>query len=186
MSSLFLGTVVRHLGFNNNNASFLSFDSYRVLLSAGFYEDSLYREVVNIIPKVFFYFHYPSYENDLLFKTRVLPFQRHLQRNGLTHFMSYRIDLVSLSYEVLAYAFGIIRGNYYVRPSTTRRNNYHIRNTSTNVTSDIFSSNMTYIGGITTVGINDTESPTSIPIDSIILKLRDVDLVFTTLFTFPP
>jgi hypothetical protein len=181
MSSLFLGTVVRQFGFNNN-VSYLSFDSHRVLLSAGFYEDSLYREVVNIIPKVFFYFHYPSYEHDLLFKSCVLPFQSHLQDNGLTHFMSYQIDLLSLSSEVVAYAFGNIRGNYYVRPSTTRRNNYRILNTSTNVTTDIFSSNMTYVGGITTVGIAKQSSPSS-PIDSITFKLRDVDFVFTTLFT---
>ena len=181
MSSLTLGTAVRQFGFNNSNISSLLLDSEQSLLSAGFYEDANYRQVVNVIPKVFFYFHYPAYEGDLLFKSRVLPFYGYLNNNGLTHVMSYRIDLVALSQHVLAYPCSVIRGNYYMRPSTTRRNHYQVANTSTNVTTNVLLSNITYVGGITTIGIVEGDSETN-PIDSITFKLRDVDLVFTTLF----
>jgi len=181
MSSLTLGTAVRQFGFNNSNISSLLLDSEQSLLSAGFYEDANYRQVVNVIPKVFFYFHYPAYEGDLLFKSRVLPFYGYLNNNGLTHVMSYRIDLVGLSNAVLAYRFSTIRGNYYMRPSTTRRNHYQIGNTSTNVTTNVLLTNITYIGGITTIGIVEGNTENN-PIDFIAFKLRDVDLVFTTLF----
>jgi len=181
MSSLFLGTAVRQFGFDNSNNSSLFIGLDRILLSVGFYEDSNYQQVVNIIPKVFFYFHYPAYEGDLLFKSRVLPFYGYLNNNGLTHVMSYRIDLVALSQHVLAYPCSVIRGNYYMRPSTTRRNHYQVANTSTNVTTNVLLSNITYVGGITTIGIVEGDSETN-PIDSITFKLRDVDLVFTTLF----
>ncbi len=182
MNSLTLGTAVRQFGFNNSNISYLLLDSEQTLLSAGFYEDANYRQIVNVIPKVFFYFQYPAYEGDLLFKSRVLPFYRYLNNNGLTHVMSYRIDLVALSQEVLAYPFSIIRGNYYMRPSMTRRNHYQVENTSTNVTTNVLLTNITYIGGITTIGIFEGDPETN-PVDSITFKLRDVDLVFTTLFT---
>jgi len=182
MSSLFLGTAVRQFGFDNSNNSSLFIGLDRILLSVGFYEDSNYQQVVNIIPKVFFYFHYPAYEGDLLFNSRVLPFYRSLNNNGLTHLMSYRIDLAALSQKVLAYPFSTIRGNYYMRPSTARRNHYQIGNTATNVTTNVLNTNITYIGGITTVGIVE-DNPQNNPIDFITFKLRDVDLVFTTLFT---
>jgi len=181
MSSLFLGTAVRQFGFDNSNNSSLFIGLDRILLSVGFYEDSNYKQVVNIIPKVFFYFYHPAYEGDLLFNSRVLPFYRYLNNNGLTHFMSYRIDLVGLSNAVLAYRFSTIRGNYYMRPSTTRRNHYQIGNTSTNVTTNVLLTNITYIGGITIIGIVEGNTENN-PIDFIAFKLRDVDLVFTTLF----
>jgi hypothetical protein len=63
-----------------------------------------------------------------------------------------------------------------------RRNNYQIGNMSTNVTTNVLLTNITYIGGITTVGIVEG-SPENSSMDSITFKLRDVDLVFTTLFT---
>ncbi len=182
MNSLTSGTAIRQFGFNNSNISSLLLDSEQSLLSAGFYEDANYRQVVNVIPKVFFYFPYPAYEGDLLFKSRVLPFYRYLNNNGLTHVMSYRIDLVALSQDVSAYPFNVIRGNYYMRPSITRRNHYQVDNNSTNVTTNVLSTNITYIGGITTVGIVESDSETN-PIDFITFKLRDIDLVFTTLFT---
>jgi len=181
MSNLLLGTVVRQLGFHSSHTSSLFLNSEQALLSTGSYEDSNYRQLVNIIPKVFFYFHYPAYEGDLLFKSRVLPFYRSYNNNGLTHVMSYRIDLAALSQSVLAYPLSIIRGNYYVRPSTTRRSHYQVENTSTNVTTNVLNTNITYIGGITTVGISDG-APSNSPIDFMIFKLRDIDLVFTTLF----
>jgi len=182
MANLLFGTVVRQLGFHSSNASSLFLNSEQALLSAGFYEDSNYRQVVNIIPKIFFYFHYPAYEGDLLFNSRVLPFYRSLNNNGLMHLMSYRIDLAALSQKVLAYPFSIIKSNYYVRPSTTRRSHYQIENTSTNVNTNVLNTNITYIGGITTVGIVEGNTENN-PIDFITFKLRDVDLVFTTLFT---
>lgn len=182
MSNFFLGTVVRQFGFYNYNNSSLFTDTSKILLTAGFYEDVGYRQLVNILPKMFFYFHYPAYVGDLFFRSRVSPFYSYLNRNGLTHVMSYRIDLVALSHHVLAYPFSVIRGNYYMRPSMTRRNNYQIGNMSTNVTTNVLLTNITYIGGITTVGIVKG-SPENSPMDSITFKLRDVDLVFTTLFT---
>jgi hypothetical protein len=181
MTNLLLGTVVRQLGFHSSSTSSLFLNSEQALLSAGFYEDSNYRQLVNIIPKVFFYFHYPAYKGDLLFKSRVLPFYGRFNNNGFTHVMSYRIDLLSLSQNVLAYPFNTIKGNYYMRPSMTRRNHYQVENTSTNVTTNVLATNITYIGGITTIGIVEG-SPENNPMDSITFKLRDVDLVFTTLF----
>jgi len=68
-----------------------------------------------------------------------------------------------------------------MRPSTTRRNHYQIGNTSTNVTTNVLLTNITYIGGITTIGIVEGNTENN-PIDFIAFKLRDVDLVFTTLF----
>jgi hypothetical protein len=182
MDDLLLGTAVRQLGFHSSNNSSLFLNSEQALLSVGSYEDSNYGQLVNIIPKVFFYFHYPAYKDDLLFKSRVLPFYRSLNNNGLTHVMSYRVDLAALSQKVLAYPFSTIGGNYYMRPSTARRNHYQIGNTATNVTTNVLNTNITYIGGITTVGIVE-DNPQNNPIDFITFKLRDVDLVFTTLFT---
>jgi hypothetical protein len=181
MDSLFLGTAVRQLGFDDSNSSFLFTDFDKVLLSAGFDEDMVYRQVVSVIPKVFFYFHYPAYEGDLLFKSRVLPFHSHFHSDGLTHLMSYQIDLEGLSSIALAYPFSTIKGNYYAKPTTSRRNNYQIANLSTNVTNNILLTNITYIGGITTIGVTEVSSIGN-RIDSITFRLRDVDLVFTTLF----
>jgi hypothetical protein len=181
MTQLLLGTVVRQLGFHSSNISSLFLNSEQALLSAGFYEGSDYKQLVNIIPKVFFYFHCPAYKGDLLFKSRVLPFYESFNNNGLLHVMSYQVDLVKLSQNVLAYPFNTIKGNYYMRPSMTRRNHYQIENTSTNVTTNVLDTNITYIGGITTIGIVK-DTPENNPIDFITFKLRDVDLVFTTLF----
>ena len=177
-----LGTAVRQFGFNNSKIPSLLLDSEQALLSAGFYDDANYRQIVNVIPKIFFYFYYPAYSGDLLFKSRLLPVYRYLNRNGLTHLMSYQINLLASSQNVLAYPLNDIKGNYYVRPSMTRRSHYQIRDTSTNVTTNVLSTNITYIGGITTVGIVEG-NPENNPIDFITFKLRDVDLVFTTLFT---
>ncbi len=181
MAGLQLGIVARHFGFDGSNTSSLYLDTDIVLLSAGFREDASYRRVVNVISKSFFYFHYPAYIGDLLFKTRIFPFHYYWNDDvvGLTHLMSYRIDLEALSHDVIAYAFSLVKGNYYVRPSTTRRNNYHV--TSTNVTLNVLETNTTYIGGITTVGIRDGSSVSN-PIEFMVFKLRNIDLAFTTLF----
>jgi hypothetical protein len=181
MASWFLGTAVRQLGFGDFNSSFLFIGLDKMMLSTGSNEDSVHRQLVNVISKVFFYFHYPAYEGDLLFKSRLLPFYSYFHSGGLTHLMSYRIDLAGLSSIVLAYPFSIIRGNYYVKPSTTRRNNYQIASSSTNITTNTLLTNATYIGGITTIGITEV-MPIDSPIDFITFRLRDVDLVFTTLF----
>jgi hypothetical protein len=181
MDSLFLGTAVRQLGFDNSNSPSILIGLDKIMLSNGSNEDSVYRQVVNVISKIFFYFHYPAYEGDLLFESRILPFHRYFNSNGLTHLMSYRIDLAGLSSIVLAYPFGTIRGNYYVKPSTIRRNNYQIASHSTNVTTSVLQTNATYIGGITTIGITEVVSTDS-PIEFITFRLRNVDLVFTTIF----
>jgi hypothetical protein len=167
MSSLFLGTAVRQFGFGNFNSPSLFIGLDKMMLTTG--------------SKVFFYFHYPAYEGDLLFKSRLLPFYSYFHSNGLTHLMSYRIDLAGLSSIVLAYPSSVIRGNYYVKPSTTRRNNYQIASSSTNVTNNVLLTNATYIGGITIIGITEG-MPTDSSADFITFRLRDVDLVFTTLF----
>jgi len=182
MSNSHFSIVVRQYGFYNLNTSFLIADNYRLLLSTASSEDSVDRQLVNLIPKVFFYFHYPSYKGDLLFKTRVEPFERYGNySNGLTHLMSYRISLGALVKNVIAYTFGDVKGNYYVRPSISRRSNFYVKTSDTNVTFSLLDTNMTYISGITTCSITNT-SPVNMPIDFIEFKLRDIDLVFTTLF----
>jgi len=182
MSNSHFSIVVRQYGFCNRNTSFLIADNYRLLLSTASSDDSIDRQLVNLIPKVFFYFHYPSYEGDLLFKTRIEPFEwRGNNSNGLTHLMSYRIGLGALVKNVIAYTFGNVKGNYYVRPSMSRRSNFYVKTSDTNVTFSLLDTNMTYISGITTCSITNT-SPVNMPIDFIEFKLRDIDLVFTTLF----
>jgi len=174
--------VVRQYGFYNLNTSFLIADNYRLLLSTASSEDSMDRQLVNLIPKVFFYFHYPSYESDSLFKTRIDSlYQRGNFSNGLTHLMSYRVSLRALIKDIEAYTFGDVKGNYYVRPSMSRRSNFYVKTSDTNVTFSILDTNMTYVGGMTTCSIKDA-SPVSMPIDFIEFNLRDIDLVFTTLF----
>jgi len=182
VSSSPFGIVVRQYGFYNPNTSFLHIDNYRLLLSTALSEDRRYRQLVNLIPKVFFYFHYPVYRGDLLFKTRIEPFERYGNNsNGLTHFMSYRVSLGALIKNAIAYTFGDVKGNYYVRPSMSRRSNFYVKTSDTNVTFNLLDTNMTYIGGITTFSIANT-SPVDTPIDFIEFKLRDIDLVFTTFF----
>jgi len=142
------------------------------------------RQLVNLIPKVFFYFHYPSYKGDLLFKTRIEPFERYGNNsNGLTHLMSYRVSLGALIKDVKYHTFNIVKGNYYVMPSMSRRSNFYVKTSDTNVTFSLLDTNMTYVGGLTTCSINGA-SPVSMPIDFIEFNLRDIDLVFTTLFKF--
>jgi hypothetical protein len=174
--------VVRQYGFYNLNTSFLIADNYRLLLSTASSEDSMERQLVNLIPKVFFYFQYPAYKGDLLFKTRIEPFEWYGNNsNGLTHLMSYRISLRALVKDVIAYTFGNVKGNYYVRPSMSRRSNFYVKNSDTNITFNLLDTDMTYIGGITTCSIVNT-SHVNMPIDFIEFNLRDIDLVFTTLF----
>jgi len=174
--------VARQYGLYRPNTSFLVVDNYRLLLSTASSEDSQYRQLVNRIPKLFFYFHYPAYKGDLLFKTRIEPFEQHVNfHNGLTHFMSYHISLRRLDKDVIAYAFGDVKGNYYVRPSTTRRSNFYVKTSDTNVTFNLLDTNMSYIGGMTTCIIDNT-NPVNMPINFMEFKLRDIDLVFTILF----
>ncbi len=178
------GIVARQYGFYNPNTSFLAVDNYSLLLSTASFEDNTSRQLANRIPKLFFYFHYPAYRGDLLFKTRIEPFERYgNSSNGLTHFMSYRISLGTLVKNAIAYTFGAIKGNYYVRPSMSRRSNFYVKTSDTNITFNLLDTNMTYVGGITTFSIVNT-SPVNTSIDFIEFKLRDIDLVFTTLFRF--
>ncbi len=181
MAGLQLGIVARQFGFDDPNTSSLYLDSNVVLLSAGSREDPIYRRIANVISKSFFYFHYPAYVGDLLFKTRIFPFHSYFNDDlvGLTHFMSYQIDLEALSHDVIAYAFSLIKGNYYVRPSEVRRSNYRV--TSTNITLNVLDTNTTYVGGITTVAIGHGSSVSN-PIEFITFKLRNIDLAFTTIF----
>jgi len=176
------GIVVRQYGLYNHNTSFLAVDNHRLLLSTVSFEDSKSHQLANRIPKVFFYFHYPSYKLDLLFKTRIETFEQYQNSsNGLTHLMSYRVRLGDLVKDATAYTFGAAKGNYYVRPSISRRSNFYIDTSNTNVTFNLLYTNMAYVGGITTCSIIDT-TPVNTPIDFIEFRLRDVDLVFTTLF----
>ena len=182
MTNLFFAIVARQYGFYSPNTSFLILGDKSLLLSTASYEDSTYRQIVNRIPKVFFYFQYPAYKGDLLFKTRIVPFEQYGNNsNGLTHLMSYRISLRALINDVTVYTFGGVKGNYYVRPSMSRRSNFYVKTSDTNVTFNILDTNMTYIGGITTCGIDNT-NPVNMSIDFIEFELRDIDLVFTTLF----
>jgi len=182
VSSSPFGIVVRQYGFYSTNTSFLNLDNYCLLLSTASFEDNTSRQLANRIPKVFFYFHYPAYKSDLLFKTRIEPFERYVNNfNGLTHLMSYRISLRALVKDVIAYTFGNVKGNYYVRPSMSRRSNFYVKNSNTNITFNLLDTNMTYVGGMTTCSIADT-SPVNTSIDFIEFKLRDIDLVCTTLF----
>jgi len=177
------GIVARQYGFYSPNTSFLVADNYRVLLSTASREDSTANQLVNRVPRVFFYFHYPSYKSDLLFKTRIVPFEQYENNsNGLTHLMSYRIRLGALVNNAIAYTFGSVKGNYYVRPSMARRSNSYIKTADTNITFNLLGTNMAYIGGMTTCNITNT-SPVNTSIDFIEFKLRDVDLAFTTLFS---
>jgi hypothetical protein len=182
VAQLSFGIVTRQYGFYSPNTSLLFAGNYGLLLSTASSEDSTYRQLVNRIPKVFFYFQYPAYKEDLLFKTRIAPFESYgSNHNGLTHLMSYRISLGALVKDVTAYTFGDVKGNYYVRPITSRRSNFYVNNSATNVTFNLLATNMTYIGGMTTCGIIDT-IPVNTSIDFIEFELRDIDLVFTTLF----
>jgi hypothetical protein len=182
VNQLPFGIVARQYGLYNPNTSFLSVDNHRLLLSTDSFEDSTNRQLANRIPKVFFYFYYPSYRGDLLFKTRIEPFKQYINKpDGLTHLMSYRISLVELFNNAIAYTFGDVKGNYYVMPSISRRNNFFVKTSDTNITFNLLYTNMTYIGGITTFNMTNT-SPVNMPINFMEFKLRDVDLVFTTLF----
>jgi hypothetical protein len=184
MSNSPFSIVVRQYGFYNLNTSFLIADNYRLLLSTASSDDNIDRQLVNLIPKVFFYFHYPSYENDSLFKTRIDSlYRRENSSNGLTHLMSYRVSLGALIKDVKYHTFNIVKGNYYVMPSMSRRSNFYVKTSDTNVTFSLLDTNMTYVGGLTTCSINGA-SPVSMPIDFIEFNLRDIDLVFTTLFKF--
>jgi hypothetical protein len=156
----------------------------RILLSATSFEERNERQLVNLISKIFFCFHYPAYQGDLLFKTRVEAFEQYVRNfDGLTHHMSYKVNLDVLDKNVIAYGINVVKGNYYVRPTTSRRSNFYVSGMNTNITFNILGTNMTYVGGMTTCSITDT-SPENIPIDFIEFKLRDVDLVLTTLFSF--
>lgn len=182
MANLPFGIVARQYGLYNPNTSFLSVDNHRLLLSTASFEDSRSRQLANRIPKVFFYFYYPSYRGDLLFKTRIETFEEYKNSpNGLTHFMSYHVRLGDLFNNVIAYTFGGVKGNYYVRPSISRRSNFFVKTSDTNITFNLLDTNMTYIGGMTTFNMTNT-SPVNMPINFMEFKLRDVDLVFTTLF----
>lgn len=182
MANLPFGIVARQYGLYNPNTSFLSVDNHRLLLSTASFEDSTSRQLANRIPKVFFYFYYPSYRGDLLFKTRIETFEQYKNSsNGLTHLMSYRVRLGALFNNAIAYTFGGVKGNYYVRPSMSRRSNFFVKTSDTNITFNLLDTNMTYIGGMTTFNMTNT-SPVNMPINFMEFKLRDVDLVFTTLF----
>lgn len=182
MANLPFGIVARQYGLYNPNTSFLSVDNHRLLLSTASFEDRTSRQLANRIPKVFFYFYYPSYRGDLLFKTRIEPFEQYINNSdGLTHLMSYRISLGALFNNAIAYTFGGVKGNYYVRPSISRRSNFFVKTSDTNITFNLLDTNMTYIGGMTTFNMTNT-SPVNMPINFMEFKLRDVDLVFTTLF----
>ncbi len=183
MSSRTFGIVFRQYGIYNSGISYLIIDNQRILLSAASFEERHNRQLTNFIPKMFFYFHYPAYHGDLLFKTQIEAFERHVRNfNGLTHHMSYRISLSALHKNIIAYNSGVVKGNYYIRLVTSRRSNFYVEAMNTNITFNILDTNMTYVGGITTCGITNT-SPENRPIDSIEFKLRDIDLVFTTLFS---
>jgi hypothetical protein len=177
------GAVLRQCWYYEPGISYLIVDNQHILLSAASFEDSRERQLANFIPKILFYFHYPAYQDDLLFKTRIEALESYTRNyNGLTHHMSYKVSLDVLDKNVIAYSPNVVKGNYYVRPTTSRRSNFYVHAMNTNTTLNILNTNMTYIGGMTTCSITDT-SRENASIDSIEFKLRDIDLVFTTLFS---